>query len=99
MTATAKSAPARSGDSRAIEVRALTAAVGAEIRGVDLAQVSDAQFAQIESAWTRHSALLFRSQQHLRLAVARRLLRCCRLGFASQARFVGLLAARDEKVH
>src|SRR5579862_8343146 len=63
MTATASNMPAERSGNRAIEVHPLTAAVGAEIRGVDLAHVSDAQFVQIESAWTRHSALLFRSQQ------------------------------------
>jgi taurine dioxygenase len=40
----------------------LTPAVGAEISGVDLASLSDAEFAQIERAWHRYSALLFRDQ-------------------------------------
>ena len=51
------------GRKQALEVRPLTAAVGAEIRGVDLARVSEAQFNEIERAWIKHSALLFRGQQ------------------------------------
>lgn len=43
-------------------VTPLTRAVGAEISGVDLATLSDAQFAEIEGAWYRHSVLLFRDQ-------------------------------------
>jgi taurine dioxygenase len=46
-----------------VEVVPLCAAVGAEVRGVDLASVSDADFSHIERAWCRHSALLFRDQQ------------------------------------
>ena len=45
-----------------IKVTPLTSAVGAEISGVDLAALSDAQFSQIEQAWTSHSGLLFRDQ-------------------------------------
>lgn len=60
----------------AIAVTPLTPAVGAEIKGVDLASLTDAQFAEIERAWHRHSALLFRDQKitddHL-LAFSRRL--------------------------
>jgi taurine dioxygenase len=48
--------------SRPIEVRPLSAAVGAEIRGVDLAQIEEAQFAEVTTAWINHSALLFRGQ-------------------------------------
>ncbi len=59
MTATTRSAANRPG---AFEVRALTRAVGAEILGVDLAHVTDAQFAAIERAWIDRSALLFRGQ-------------------------------------
>ena len=43
-------------------VRPLTPAVGAEIGNVDLTALSAAEFAQIESAWHRHSVLLFRDQ-------------------------------------
>ena len=40
-----------------LTIRPVTPAVGAEISGVNLAQLSDAEFAQIEQAWNRHSAL------------------------------------------
>jgi len=46
----------------AVTVKPLNAAVGAEISGVDLARLNDAEFAQIEQAWNRHGALLFRDQ-------------------------------------
>src|ERR1044072_1678388 len=59
----------------AVTVKPLNAAVGAEISGVNLAQLSDAEFTQIEQAWNRYSALLFRDQKltddHL-LAFSRR---------------------------
>jgi len=63
MTTATAGNTARHGGNRAIEVHPLTAAVGAEIRGVDLADVADAEFAAIERAWIDHSALLFRGQQ------------------------------------
>ena len=47
----------------AMTVTPLTPAVGAEVSGVDLAALSDAEFLQIERAWHRYSALLFRGQQ------------------------------------
>jgi alpha-ketoglutarate-dependent taurine dioxygenase len=46
----------------AVTATPLTPAVGAEISGVDLAALTDAEFAQIERAWHRYSALLFRGQ-------------------------------------
>ena len=46
-----------------LTIRPVTDAVGAEISGVNLAQLTAAEFAQIEQAWNRHSALLFRDQQ------------------------------------
>jgi taurine dioxygenase len=46
----------------AMSIAPLTHAVGAEISGVDLARITDAEFAQIEAAWHKHSALLFRGQ-------------------------------------
>ena len=58
-----------------LTIRPVTDAVGAEISGVNLAQLNDAEFSQIEQAWNRHSALLFRDQKltddHL-LAFSRR---------------------------
>ena len=37
--------------------------LGAEIRGVDLKALTDADFAAIQQAWNDHSVLLFRGQQ------------------------------------
>jgi alpha-ketoglutarate-dependent taurine dioxygenase len=47
----------------AITVTPLTPAVGAEIGNVDLAALGAAESAQIETAWHRHSVLLFRGQK------------------------------------
>src|SRR5438477_13048440 len=47
----------------AVTVRALTPAVGAEISGIDLRGLSDADFAAIERAWTTHSMILLRGQK------------------------------------
>src|ERR1700750_347686 len=47
----------------AIEVRRLSAGLGAEISGVDLARpVDDATMREIEQAWRDHLILLFRDQ-------------------------------------
>jgi taurine dioxygenase len=46
----------------AVTVRPLTPAVGAEIGGVDLARLSDADFAVLERAWHEHAVLLIRGQ-------------------------------------
>ena len=45
-----------------MDIQPINAAVGALISGVDVARLTDAQFAAIEQAWFRHSALLFRGQ-------------------------------------
>ena len=45
-----------------LTIRPVTPAVGAEVSGVNLARLSDADFTQIEHAWNRHGALLFRDQ-------------------------------------
>ena len=45
-----------------IEARPLAAAMGAEIRGVDVARVTDVQFAEIEHALFRHKMIYFRDQ-------------------------------------
>ena len=47
----------------AITITPLTPAVGAEIGNVDLTVLSAAESAQIETAWHRHSVLLFRGQK------------------------------------
>ncbi len=49
-------------DNREIEVRPLAAAMGAEIVGVRLASLSDAQFAEVRAALFRHKMIYFRSQ-------------------------------------
>jgi taurine dioxygenase len=46
-----------------LTITPVTPAVSAEISGVDLARVSDAEFGQIERAWNKHGALLFRAQK------------------------------------
>ncbi len=45
-----------------IEIRPTGAALGAEIRGVDLHRLDDALFERIHQAWLDHSVLLFRGQ-------------------------------------
>ena len=46
-----------------LEIRPFDAALGAEVRGVDLSRdLDDATFAAIERAWNEHSVLLFRNQ-------------------------------------
>lgn len=46
-----------------IEARPLAAAMGAEIAGVDLANLTDAQFAEIRDALFRHKMIYFRGQR------------------------------------
>jgi taurine dioxygenase len=43
-------------------VRPIVPAVGAEVGGVDLARLGDAEFTAIRAAWLAHGALLFRDQ-------------------------------------
>ena len=50
-------------EAMSVTVTPLTPAVGAEISGVDLAALSDADFAAIERAWHRHAVLLFHGQK------------------------------------
>ena len=50
-------------DYRFIEAVPLAAAMGAEVRGVDLAKLEDAQFAEIEDALFRHGMIYFRNQE------------------------------------
>ncbi|HMI97764.1 MAG TPA: TauD/TfdA family dioxygenase [Micropepsaceae bacterium] len=45
-----------------IEVRPTGAALGAEIRGVDLARIGEQDFTDIHRAWLDHQVLLFRGQ-------------------------------------
>src|SRR6184192_4129401 len=46
-----------------VAVRPLTEAVGAEILGIDLRRLSDADFAAVERAWHKHSVILVREQK------------------------------------
>ena len=47
-----------------IEVRSLSPACGAEIRGVDLTRpLTEAQVNAIKDAWAKHLVLVFRGQQ------------------------------------
>lgn len=48
---------------RRIEVRPLAAAIGAEVCGVDLARLSDEQFAEVRAALFRHKMIFFRGQR------------------------------------
>ena len=50
-------------DYRHIQALPLAAAMGAEIRGVDVGGVSDAQFAEIQDALFRHKMIFFRNQE------------------------------------
>lgn len=49
-------------DYRHIQACPLAAAMGAEIRGVDVATVTDVQFAEIQHALFRHKMIFFRDQ-------------------------------------
>ncbi len=51
------------GRASAFEVAPTDAALGAEIRGVDLAHLDDATFEQIHQAWLDHLLLVFRGQR------------------------------------
>lgn len=46
-----------------ITIRPITPAVGAEVSGIDLAELDDTRFDVIMTAWNRYSALLFRNQR------------------------------------
>ncbi len=59
-TATGAAAPRRSAGK--IEVIPVSEAIGAEVRGVDLANVDAAALATIRKAWLKHIVLLFRDQ-------------------------------------
>ena len=47
----------------AIDVIPTGAALGAEVRGIDLRTVDEAAFTAIHRAWLDHQVLLFRDQQ------------------------------------
>src|SRR5436189_4354923 len=49
-------------DNREIEVRPLAAAMGAQIVGVQLARLTEAQFPEVRAALFRHKMIYFRGQ-------------------------------------
>jgi alpha-ketoglutarate-dependent taurine dioxygenase len=58
MPTTAKEIAAHAG----FEIAPTNAALGAEVRGVDLARLDDATFARVHDAWLEHLLLVFRVQ-------------------------------------
>ncbi len=48
-----------------MNINPLTPVIGAEVRGVDLTDLSEGQFQQLRAAFTRHSVLFFRDQPEL----------------------------------
>ena len=46
-----------------IQVEPIAGALGAEVGGVDLAAVGDAQFAEIRQAFLTHQVVFFRDQE------------------------------------
>jgi taurine dioxygenase len=62
MTASLETKRNRTFDARAIEVVAAAAALGAEIRGVDLTTLDEDAFSRIVRAWHDHSVILIRDQ-------------------------------------
>lgn len=55
--------PERGSVSSKFEVNPISTAIGAEIRGVDLAAVDDGEFEKIHQAWLENLVLLFRNQR------------------------------------
>lgn len=53
---------ARRGTNRRIEVKPVAGLLGAEIHGVDLADLDDATFGEIYAAWLEHHVVFFRDQ-------------------------------------
>jgi taurine dioxygenase len=62
MTLGAQTTPARPAAASSVDVIATGAALGAEVRGVDLRDLDEAAFARVMQAWHDHSVLLFRDQ-------------------------------------
>jgi len=50
------------GAARSLTVSPISGALGAEVAGVDLAQIDDAAFAAIHDAYLAHQVLVFRDQ-------------------------------------
>ena len=62
MTLSVETTSARPAAASAIEVIPTGAALGAEVRGVDLRDLDEAAFARVISAWHEHSVVLIRGQ-------------------------------------
>jgi taurine dioxygenase len=45
------------------EVRLIAGALGAEVHGVDLAEINDEDFADVHKAFLDHSVIFFRNQK------------------------------------
>jgi taurine dioxygenase len=63
MTLSAQTASARPAASSVVDVIPTGAALGAEVRGVDLRDLNEAAFVRVMRAWQDHSVLLFRDQK------------------------------------
>jgi taurine dioxygenase len=62
MTLSADTTSALRAPIKVLDVIPTGAALGAEVRGLDLRDLDDAAFAQVMEAWHEHSVVLFRSQ-------------------------------------
>ena len=62
MTLGAQTTPARPAAASSVDVIVTGAALGAEVRGVDLRDQDEAAFVRVTQAWHDHSVLLFRDQ-------------------------------------
>jgi len=76
MTLSAETASTRPVAASTVDVISTGAALGAEIRSVDLRDLNEAAFVRVMQAWQDHSVLLFRDQKlsdHELIAFSRRL--------------------------
>jgi taurine dioxygenase len=76
MTLSAETVSTRPVATSAVDVIPTGAALGAEVRGVDLKDLNEPAFARVMQAWQDHSVLLFRDQKlsdHELIAFSRRL--------------------------
>ena len=62
MTLSAETTSSRPAAARAVDVIRTGAALGAEVRGVDLKNLDEDAFARVISAWHEHSVVLIRGQ-------------------------------------
>jgi taurine dioxygenase len=62
MTLSAQTTSARGGTTDAVDVIPTGAALGAEVRGIDLRDLDDAAFGRLMRAWLDHSVVLVRGQ-------------------------------------